>query len=217
MAIIAGVIIIVGTFNPGQKLFTVFGLGGVAGALAFVGVVLGTLAALGVLYFSIARLGRQKAWMDRLLLRLPVLGPCLDAIVMSRLTLALQLTLDSGLPITKALSLSLDASGNAYFDSYSDTIVKALKNGKPLHEALAGTGLFTPDFLNMVESSEASGSVPEMMRHLTQQYQEEATRKMRMLTTVAGGAVWCLVAAFIIWHIFKLAFIYFHMFDAFKR
>ena len=51
-----------------------------------------------------------------------------------------------------------------------------------------------------------SGSVPEMMRHMAQQYQEEAGRKMTLLTRVAGGVVWCGVAAFIIWAIFRLYF-----------
>jgi hypothetical protein len=52
-----------------------------------------------------------------------------------------------------------------------------------------------------------------MMRHLAAQYQEEAGRKMTMLTRIAGGAVGCGVAAFIIWAIFKLYFIYFGMIE----
>jgi type II secretory pathway component PulF len=119
------------------------------------------------------------------------------------------LTLDSGLSITKALQLSLDATGNAYFASRAEGVVHALKIGQTLHEALEASGLFTSDFLEMIVSSEASGSVPEMMRILGKQYQEETAQKMTMLTRVAGGAVWFGVAAFIIWAIFRLASVYF--------
>src|SRR5262249_42729972 len=157
-----------------------------------------------LLYRLIARLGSQKAWMDRLLLAIPVLGPCLRSIVMSRLTLAMQLTLDTGLPIAKGMRLSLQATGNAYFASRADGIVQSLKDGHPLHEALEASGLFTSDFLDMVVSSEASGTVPEMMRRLAEQYQEEAATRMTLLTRFAAGAVWCGVAGFIIWAIFSL-------------
>ncbi|HZZ81751.1 MAG TPA: type II secretion system F family protein [Gemmataceae bacterium] len=211
VAIIAGVIYLVGMLAaPGTKpLLTIFGLSGAAGAGAFLGVVLGTLILLASLFFVIAQAGRQAAWMDRVLLGTPALGGCLYALAMSRFTLALQLTLDSGLSITKALRLSLEATGNAQFAQHADGIALSLKNGDSLHEALERSGLFTSDFLEMILSSEASGSVPEMMRHLAGQYQEETSRKMTMLTRVAGGAVWCAVAAFIIWAIFRLAGVYF--------
>jgi type II secretory pathway component PulF len=208
VAIIAGVILILGMINPQKPLLTIFGLGGGAGALAFVGTVVGSLASVWLLYFLVSRVGRQKTWMDRILLSTPALGPCLSALIMSRFTLALQLTLDTGLSITKALRLSLESTGNAYFASHADGVVLSLKNGASLHEALEASRLFSDEFLEMIASSEASGSVPEMMRHLAQQYQEETTRRMTLLTRVAGGAVWCGVAAFIIWAIFKLAFIY---------
>jgi type II secretory pathway component PulF len=213
VAIIAGLVFLLGLIDPKRPLLTIFGLGGAAGALAFLGTVVGSLALVVVLYFVVARAGRQKTWMDLLLLTMPAIGPCLRAIIMSRFTLALQLTLDTGLSITTALRLSLDATGNAYFASHADGVTHALKNGVPLHDALEATGLFASDFIDMVTSSEASGSVPEMMRNLAQQYQEEAARRLTMLTRVAGGAVACAVAGFIIWAIFKLAFIYFGMIE----
>lgn len=206
VAIVAAVIFILGVINPAKPLLTFFGLGGGAGSAAFLGAVLAALALTWFLYFTVSRAGRH---LDVIFLNLPALGPCMRAIIMSRFTLALQLTLDSGLSITRALQLSLDATGNAYFASHADGIVRMLKNGKPLHDALAASKLFSGDyFLEMVASSEASGSVPEMMKHLAAQYQEEAGRKMSLLTKVAGGFVWCCVAGFIIWAIFRLAGVY---------
>ena len=206
--IVAGVIFILGMINPGKPMLTIFGLGGKEGSAAFLGVVVGTLLTLWTVYFVTSRAGRQKAWMSRIVLGVPALGPCVRALTMSRFTLALQLTLDTGLSITKALKLSLDATGNAHFSSQADAIVQSLKNGESLHEALESSKLFSSDFLEMVVSAETGGTVPEMMRHLSQQYNEETTRSMTMLTRVAGGAVWVGVAAFIIWAIFRLANIY---------
>jgi type IV pilus assembly protein PilC len=214
--IVAGLTWLLGAIfssNNGVSPLTFFGLGGAAGAFAFLGVIYGSLAAIWILFRSIANLGKHKAWMDRLLLNIPALGPCLYALVMSRFTLALQLTLDTGLSIAKALRLSLEATGNAHFASGADAIVLSLKNGVPLHEALQASGLFTRDFIEMVVSAEEGGSIPEMMKLLAEQYQDETRRKMTMLAMFAGGAVWFSVAGFIIWAIFRLYAIYFAQFN----
>lgn len=211
--VVAGVIFVMGliaSLNPGARpLLTIFGLSGGSGALAFLGIVFGTLLTLYLLYWLLSRIGNQKAWMDRILLSVPALGPCLRALIMSRFTLALQLTLDSGLSITKALRLSLEATGNAYFVSRADSVVQSLKNGQTLYDALEASGLFTSDFMEMIATSEESGRVPEMMKHQSQYYHEETARRMKTLTTVAGFGVWLCVAGFIIWAIFRLAGIYF--------
>jgi type II secretory pathway component PulF len=213
VALIAGVIYILGILG-GPRFFTIFGLSGGAGSLAFLGAVFGTLFGVWLLFFLVSRLGRQTAWLHGLLLNLPAVGPCVRALTMSRFTLALQMTLDSGLPITKALKLSFDATGNAYFASRSAGVVQSLKGGHSLYESLRGCQLFDDDFLEMVVASEESGSVPEMMRRLALQYQEETARKLKLATRFAAGALAFGVAAFIIWAIFRFANVYLGLLNA---
>ena len=213
VAIIAGLIYLLDLITSlrgggGPPLFTFFGLAGAAGSVAFLVTVFGTLLTLWSICFVVSRAGRGSAWMHRFLLLVPAIGACVYALAMSRFTLALQLTLDSGLSITKALKLSLEATGNAYFLSRADVIVQALKSGNSLQDALAGSGLFESDFMEMVVTSEESGTVPEMMRRLAKQYQEETARNLTVATRVAAGLVWLSVAAFIIWAIFKVFGIY---------
>jgi type II secretory pathway component PulF len=71
-----------------------------------------------------------------------------------------------------------------------------------LHEALQTSGLFHADFIDMVASGEEGGRVPEMMRHLAEQYQDETKRRMTMLTGAAAGVIGVGVAGFIIFFIF---------------
>lgn len=211
VCVVAGVIFLLGMIadmNNAAPLLTIFGLKGGPGALAFLALVFGTLG-IGVLgYWMLARLGSRQLWFHRLLMRIPTLGPCLYSLAMSRFTLALQLTLDSGLSITKGIRLSFEATGNVVFADGADTVVSSLKKGESLYDSLGRCRLLDESFLEMVYSAEASGSVPEMMRHLARQYQEETSRRMTTLTRFAAGAVWLFVAAFIIWAIFRLAMIY---------
>src|ERR1043165_6492598 len=104
--VLAGLIFILGMIAGARNsapLLTIFGLSGASGSLAFLGVVFGSIALIWLVYNVLASIGQQKAWLDRLFLGLPAVGPCLRALVMSRFTLALQMTLDTGLSINKAL------------------------------------------------------------------------------------------------------------------
>jgi type IV pilus assembly protein PilC len=209
--IVAGLLYVLGLVAMSQSskpLLTFLGLSGGAASLAFLGVVFGIFGGLWLLYSVTRRLAYQRAFADRLLLQLPVLGPCLDALAMSRFTLALQLTLDTGLAIAKALRLSLRATANAAYAARADVIAAALKQGHPLHEALAQCGEFSNDFLNIVATAEEGGRVPEMMRHQAEFYQEETERRLTALTRAATGLVWLGYAGFMIWMIFRIASVY---------
>src|SRR5258708_25410543 len=73
--LIAGLIFVLGLLaGTGRPLLTIFGLGGAAGALAFLGIVGGTLGGLALGWLVLSRWRRQRAAADRFLLRLPVLG-----------------------------------------------------------------------------------------------------------------------------------------------
>lgn len=204
--LIAGLIFVLGLLaGTGRPLLTIFGLGGAAGALAFLGVVGGTLGGLALVWLALSHWRRQRAAADRLLLRLPVLGPCLEALALGRFALALQLTLDSGLAIARGLRLSLRATGNAAFAAAADDVARVLKAGQTLTEALALSGLFSEEFMQIIANAEEVGSVPEVMRQQARYYHEEAARRMTALARAASMGLWAIYAGFMIWMIFKIA------------
>jgi type II secretory pathway component PulF len=205
--IVAGVIFVLGMISPNSPL-TFFGLRGGPGSLAFLATVAGTVALAVLLWKSLSAWGRERAAVDRMLLRVPALGPCLEALALGRFALALQLTLDGGLSIPKALRLSLRASGNAAYARVADEVARVLKAGQTLYEALALTGLFPEEFLQIIANAEEVGRVPEVMRLQAHHYHEEAARRMVTLTRAANGLVWLSYAGFMVWMIFKIAGVY---------
>jgi type IV pilus assembly protein PilC len=211
VCIIAGLFYVLGAIamsRDSKPLLTFLGLSGAAASLAFVGLVFGSLFLLWLLYSVTTRFSRQRVAVDRLLLRVPVLGSTLEALALSRFTLALQLALDTALSIPKALRLSLRATANAAYADRAEVVVQALKMGKNLHEALAESGLFRGEFIDIVASAEEGGRVPEMMRHQAEYFHEEAARRLTMLTRAAAGLIWLANAGFIIWMIFRIAGVY---------
>jgi type IV pilus assembly protein PilC len=210
--IIAGVLFILGMFHSNYDPLG-FGLTGTSGALTFLGIVWGTVAILGLIYFLLTRSLRRRAKVHALLLRLPAVGPCLEALALGRFCLALRMTTDTAMPISRAAQLSLRATDNEAFAARTDVVVKALDKGEDLTLALARTRLLPEDFQNILANAEEGGRVSEMLRHQAEHYEEEARRRLSILTKVAGYAVWMVVAGLIIFMIFRMYLTYFAQFD----
>ncbi len=185
-----------------------FGLSGTRGAITFLLVVYGTVAVVFFIYLVLTRLLEQKAVIDRLLLRIPVLGGFLQCLCLSRLSMGLRVTLDSAMPIAKAIGLSFQATGNAAYAADALRIQESLKTGDDLTRAISQCRLLPEDYVNIIAVAEQGGRVPEVMVNQAQYYEEEAGRRLVLLTRAAGFAVWAFVATLIIIAIFKIANIY---------
>jgi type IV pilus assembly protein PilC len=169
---------------------TVLGFRGATGALTFLLLVAIPLIAAFVGYRLLNhRIGRQ-AVVDGLVLRLPLIGPCVRALVMSRFALAMRLTLDTSMQLSDALRLSLQAGGNAAFAEQERDILDGVEDGEELAVAL-GRGPFMPaEFLTMVAVGEESGRLVETMRHQAAYYQDEAARRSKTAARVVTGLIW---------------------------
>jgi type IV pilus assembly protein PilC len=217
--VIAGLIFVLGAIaQPGTRPFDPLGLGlsGPGGALIFLAGIMGAFAVLGGAYLLATRSLRQKASLAALLRRLPVVGPCLDAFALARFCLALRLTLETSLPLAAALRWSLRATGNEAFIARTEAVQESLRGGGDLAAALAGSDLFSEEFLNVVAVGEESGRLPEVMEQQAHYYQELAGRRLTVLTHLAGWGVWLFVAVLIIIVIFRLFLTYLGLLDPAK-
>jgi type IV pilus assembly protein PilC len=209
--IVAALIFILGMLTPpGRPPNGLFGLSGASGACIFLVLSFGTVALVWVGLVTFGRWARRKPRTDRVLTHIPVIGPCLEALTMGRLCMALHLTLDSGLPIARALQLGLRASGSAAYIDQTQTVCKALENGVPLTDALARTGVFSGDFLSIVAVGEESGRIPEVMRQQALYWNEEAANRLKIAVKLLGMLIWLLYAGFMITAIFNVASKYFN-------
>jgi len=185
-----------------------FGLVGTRGLAIYASV----LAVAGAaVFFFIHAVQRGMFWTEPiqlLLARVPMLGPVLQTLALARLTWSLHLTLDTGMDLRRALKLSLRSTRNASFTRPMAAIDQAVARGESLYEAFWRTGVFPTDFLDALHTGEQAGRIVETMEVLSRQYQDRAQAATRVLTMLAGFAVWCMVAAFIILLIFRIALFY---------
>lgn len=194
-----------------------WGLTGTSGAITWLsGWAIGIVSV-----FVIYKLATQslsgKAAVHRFLMNLPVIGTCMQSFAIARFSWAYHLTQEAGLPVKESLDASLRATANGAFIAAAPAMIGDVMEGQDLSDAMARTGLFPDDYLQIVHTGEETGTVPEQLARMSEHFEDQARRSLRALATALGWAVWASVAAFIIFVIFSFIFWYVGMInDALK-
>jgi type IV pilus assembly protein PilC len=205
-------ILLMGTIVPmqanGEPVFDVLGIGvGVSGLINYVlivGAIVGVIAFLIWGLFS----GRFGPWPMQALMRVPMLGKCLEMMALSRMAWALAMANNSGMDTRRSVKLALRSANNPFYNSCQKRIDELLSGGAEIHEALARSRAFPSEFVDVVSNGEVSGTLPESLLRLSQDYQSRARSTSGILTVVASFAVWGMVAIIIIAFIFRFAMFY---------
>jgi type IV pilus assembly protein PilC len=207
IGIVALLIFVLGAIaqSHGAAAPAVMGFRGTGGAILFLLTCAGLFATAYAAYAIFTRRLAQQAFVEGLMLQLPVIGPCLQAIVVGRFALAMQLTLDTSLPLAEALQLSYAAAGNAAFARHADAVAAAVQEGDELTVALSRGQFMPADFLSMVAVAEEGGRLVEMMRHQAAYYHEEASRRMQSAMRLASGLIKVLYVVLMALGIFQIA------------
>jgi len=200
-----------GTGDDNDMSNIVFGLKGPTGAMIWLTGTLGTFAAMFASWLLIQKAAQAKAIVDPLLLMVPVLGRCMRSFAIARFSWSYYLTQQTGMPVTRSLQGSLKATGNGAFMAQTPFITSAVMEGSSLTDSLAQSRLFPEEYIEMVSVAEESGTVPEALHRLSPQFEEDARRALKILTSAISVVVWLFVAAFIIFFVFKVVLTYIGM------
>ncbi|MBX7104955.1 MAG: type II secretion system F family protein [Gemmataceae bacterium] len=177
---------------------------GAAGAARWLMLVFGCLFIGWSAYRVLTRQARFLAPVERALLKLPMIGPAFQNILLTRFCIALKLTLGSGLPVKRAVRLSCDAVGSRLFSAAYSDAKPELARGATLTETLRACRVFPGEMLDAVAVGEESGQIPEVMGRQAEMYRELATMQMRLLVQAGGWFVYGCVALMIIVLIFTI-------------
>ncbi len=132
----------------------------------------------------------------RIMLRIPLIGPCLQYLALSRVAWALSMAIDAGMSAIASLRLALRASQNIYYSSAWPAVEQALERRCPMADALRASGRFPEEFLMVLETGELSGMVSETLDRHAADLRERAQALLRTLTVLAGTA--CSLAVMLI-------------------
>ncbi len=145
--------------------------------------------------------------MHPLLLRVPVIGRCMQSFAISRFSWCFALTQQAGMSIRPSLECSLKATANGAFIAAEPWIWQQMKDGETLTDALTSSRLFPMEYLQVVATAEETGTVPEQLDRLSHLFDDEARRSMNRLTVFFSGAIWLSVVVLIVFFIFRIFFL----------
>ena len=123
-------------------------------------------------------------WLDRLALRLPVVGEIVHDSVVARFSRTLATTFAAGVPLVDALDSSAGASGNSVYAKGIRQIRDDVTTGTTLYQSTKATGLFPNMLLQMISIGEESGALDEMLDKVATHYEEAVDNAVDSLSSL---------------------------------
>lgn len=126
--------------------------------------------------------GRKK-W-DTFLLSLPLFGPVVLRVSVSRFTKTLSTLLSSGVPIISALEITRNVVSNAVIAEVLDNAKTAVQEGQNLGAVIEKSGKFPPLVVHMIMTGEKTGQLEQMLGHVSVAYDAEVERKIEAMISL---------------------------------
>jgi type IV pilus assembly protein PilC len=142
-------------------------------------------AAIVIAVFLWTKTERGALVIDGLKPRVPILGDVWLKSHIAQFVRTLSTLLTGGTPLVSALETSSSAIGSRLISVSVQKAADRVREGQPLHSALAQTRLIPPLALEMIEVGEASGALAAMLTSVAEFYEEEVnTRLQRILVWI---------------------------------
>jgi type IV pilus assembly protein PilC len=121
---------------------------------------------------------------DRLMLKMPVIGDIVFNSVIARFSRTLATTFSAGVPLVEALDSVAGAAGNIIYAKAIRQIRNDVTTGTTLYSSIQSTGLFPMMLLQMVSIGEESGALDEMLEKVAQFYEEAVDNAVDSLSSL---------------------------------
>lgn len=173
------------SFGADLPAFTLFVLGLSDMAIAHWWKILIALVVTGYV-FKEARMRSVKVaqMVDRISLKIPIVGPILNSSCYARFTRTLSTTFSAGVPLVDALESVAGATGNIVYSTATRKIRDDVTTGQQLNFAIKNTALFPAMITQMVGIGEESGALDSMLDKCAVYYEAEVDNAVDGLTAL---------------------------------
>jgi type IV pilus assembly protein PilC len=148
----------------------------------FIGAIFGGI---GWTFFYFKKRSRKmREFLDRLSLKIPIIGPILNKSAIARYARTLSTMFAAGVPLVEALESVAGATGNIV---YEDAVLKMrdeVSTGQRLQRAMESTGLFPNMVIQMIAVGEESGSLDAMSAKVATFYEQEVDNAVDSMSSL---------------------------------
>nr|WP_294866133.1 type II secretion system F family protein [uncultured Pseudogulbenkiania sp.] len=145
------------------------------------GIIFGAI--FGTMFFF-KRSPKFQEQVDRLLLKLPVLGEVVQKATIARWSRTLATMFTAGVPLVEALDSVGGASGNQVYAEATKRIQAEVSTGSSLSFAMQRTNLFPNMVMQMTAIGEESGSLDHMLDKVADFYEEEVDNAVAAMSSL---------------------------------
>lgn len=151
-------------------------------------------------------------WVDRMMLKLPIIGQVLHNSAIARFARTLAVTFKAGVPLVEALDTVAGATGSIVYEKAVQRIKDDVASGYPVNVAMKQVNLFPHMVVQMTAIGEEAGALDTMLYKVAEFYEQEVNNAVDTLSSliepfimvIIGGLVGSMVIGMYL-PIFKLA------------
>jgi type IV pilus assembly protein PilC len=201
------------SFGADLPAFTLFILACSDFVIAYWWLIIAAVAAAFFAFFAAKKRSRAFAeFLDRLILKIPVIGQVMHNSAIARFARTLAVTFKAGVPLVEALETVAGATGNVVYENAVMRIRDDVAVGYQVNMAMKQVNLFPNMVVQMTAIGEEAGALDTMLYKVAEFYEQEVNNAVDTLSTliepmvmmVIGGIVGSMVIGMYL-PIFKLA------------
>ncbi|MCX5713547.1 MAG: type II secretion system F family protein [Candidatus Omnitrophica bacterium] len=122
--------------------------------------------------------------LDRLKLRIWIIGPLYNKVCISRFTRTLATLLGSGVPILGSLDITKEVVYSRVLANVIENVRKSVEKGERIAEPLRISEEFPSDVVQMISVGEETGGLVEMLNKIANFYDMSINYSVKKLTTI---------------------------------
>lgn len=159
------------------------------------------LGAIGAGAFVFARVYKRsrkfRRLLDRLSLKIPVVGNILYKAAVARFARTLSTMFAAGVPLVEAMDSVARAAGNIVFEEAILQMRDQVATGQQLQLSMANTGLFPNMAVQMVAIGEESGSLDAMCAKVADSYEAEVDNQVDSLSSLLEPLIMAVIGVLV--------------------
>jgi type IV pilus assembly protein PilC len=159
------------------------------GAAKYGGYVLLALIALIIGVFLYVRTPAGRVNFDRMLLRLPVIGPIVQLNELSRCCRTISMLIKVGLPLPDIMTMCIQSSGNKIVTQALTEVKQEMLSGEGLSQPMQKRGIFLPLMVQMVAVGEKTGNLGNTLTTVADSFETDADDKTMTATGLLQPAM----------------------------
>ena len=140
-------------------------------------------------FISMRRSVKGRHTLDRILLKLPVLGDLSQTAILERVCRVLSSMLRAGVDLPRSMTITADSSNNAVYKEALYAIRDEMMEGQGLAGPIARSGLFPGAARQMFRVGEETGSLDQQLEVAAIYYNRELETKLERATSLFEPAI----------------------------